>query len=127
MKIKKYVVEDVKEALKRIKNELGEDAVILQTRKFKKGGFLGIGRKIRYEVTAVADDRKQRKEAEKKEAETRKEEGWVDSEKIYELKRILSKNRIGENEPQNKPKRTQNPSPSIPSFDYAAENRNREQ
>ncbi|HPX96871.1 MAG TPA: flagellar biosynthesis protein FlhF, partial [Thermotogota bacterium] len=45
MKIKKYVVEDVKEALKQIKRDLGEDAVILGTRKFKTGGFLGFGSK----------------------------------------------------------------------------------
>ncbi len=125
MKIKKYVVEDVKEALKRIKNELGEDAVILQTRKFKKGGFLGIGRKIRYEVTAVADDKNQNKNEQSRNTSNKDEQGWVDSEKIYELKRILSKNRDVTPPEQKKPVRNQNQAPTIPNFSYQDNSRNR--
>ena len=57
MKIKKYLVKDIKEALIQIKQELGENAVILQTRRIRKGGFLGIfGGEIFTEVTAVAEE-----------------------------------------------------------------------
>ncbi|MBC7123528.1 MAG: flagellar biosynthesis protein FlhF, partial [Pseudothermotoga sp.] len=38
MKMKKYIVNDIKEALEQIKNDLGEDAIILSTRSVKKGG-----------------------------------------------------------------------------------------
>ncbi|HOM54924.1 MAG TPA: hypothetical protein PKW46_05155, partial [Thermotogota bacterium] len=88
MKIKKYVVEDVKDALKQIKRDLGEDAVILGTRKFKSGGFLGFGSRTKYEVTAVAEEKKE----EIKSKTPPKDEEWIDSKKLYELKRILSKN-----------------------------------
>jgi len=88
MKIKKYVVDDVKDALKQIKSDLGDDAVILQTRKFKKGGFLGLGRKQMYEVTAVAED----KIVEDKSKDSGRDEEWIDSDKLYQLKKILAKN-----------------------------------
>jgi len=91
MKIKKYNVSDVKDALKLIKKDLGDEAVILQTRKYKKGGFLGLGSKTMYEITAVAEDIKQERVTYEKKEE-RKEENWIDSEKLYALKNILSKN-----------------------------------
>src|SRR6056297_2969769 len=121
MKIKKYVVDDVKTALKRIKNELGEDAVILQTRKFKKGGFLGIGRSVKYEVTAVADDKERKRE--NKVPENKGEyDGWVDSKKLYELKKILSQNSMIKNDKvqqNNPPENKRNDyNPSIPEIDY---------
>ncbi len=40
---------------KKIKCELGNDAVILHTRYFKEGGFLGLFRKRYVEVTAAVD------------------------------------------------------------------------
>jgi flagellar biosynthesis protein FlhF len=112
VKIKKYVVEDVKEALKQIKKELGDDAVILGTRKFKKGGFLGFGSKTMYEVTAVAEEKK---EETKPKADLKQEE-WIDSKKLYELKRILSKNTASSTEsdfPGQDKTRNASPAPSI--------------
>lgn len=121
MKIKKYVVDDVKTALKRIKNELGEDAVILQTRKFKKGGFFGIGRSVKYEVTAVADDKEKKKETKLKEPRN-DYDGWVDSKKLYELKKILSQNSMikdDKTQQGTEPVSRKNEySPSIPEIDY---------
>src|SRR6056297_403688 len=121
MKIKKYVVDDVKTALKRIKNELGEDAVILQTRKFKKGGFLGIGRSVKYEVTAVADDKDKKQETKYQESKN-EYDGWVDSKKLYELKKILSQNSMIKNDKtppsQNNNNRKTEYNPSIPEIDY---------
>jgi len=116
VKIKKYIVEDVKEALKQIKKDLGEDAVILGTRKFKTGGFLGFGSKTKYEVTAVAEEKKE----EMKSKTQAKEEEWIDSKKLYELKRILSKNSQSQTEPAPSSKERQR-TPTIPSAGYSTD------
>jgi flagellar biosynthesis protein FlhF len=60
MKLKKYEVADMKEALRLIKQELGPDAVILTTRKITKTTGLGLFPRAMLEVTAAVDyDRKQ--------------------------------------------------------------------
>lgn len=86
MKVKKYVVKDVREAMRMIKEELGDDAVILNTRKIKKGGFFGLGAKTYFEVTAVVEDENKNKKVEKPKA--------VSREDIYKLQEILMKNRM---------------------------------
>ena len=43
MKVKKYMVKNISEAMEQIRNDFGDDAYILDTKKIKKGGFLGIG------------------------------------------------------------------------------------
>ncbi|MDR2883976.1 MAG: flagellar biosynthesis protein FlhF [Deferribacteraceae bacterium] len=55
MKIKKYEVTDMKEALRQIKQELGPDAVILTTRKVMKPSGLGLLSRQVLEVTAAVD------------------------------------------------------------------------
>ncbi len=45
------------EALSAAKRDLGADAVILETRAFKRGGVLGVGRRIIFELTATSSDR----------------------------------------------------------------------
>ncbi|GAB6189434.1 hypothetical protein JCM30566_11730 [Marinitoga arctica] len=56
MKVKKYIVSTIPEAMEKIRNELGENAYILDTKRINKGGFLGIGGKKYIEVTAVLDN-----------------------------------------------------------------------
>ncbi|GAA0082150.1 flagellar biosynthesis protein FlhF [Clostridium sporogenes] len=56
MKIKKYVVNDMNEAMTRIRYELGTDAIIISQRKVRKGGFLGLFSKKSLEVTAAIDN-----------------------------------------------------------------------
>lgn len=56
MKVKKYIVNTIPEAMEKIRDELGENAYILDTKRISKGGFLGIGGKKYIEVTAVLDD-----------------------------------------------------------------------
>lgn len=56
MKIKKYVVNDMNEAMARIRYELGADAIIISQRKVRKGGFLGLFSKKSLEVTAAIDN-----------------------------------------------------------------------
>ncbi len=56
MIIKKFVAETMPEALQQVKQELGEDAVILQSRKVEKGGLLSFMGKQMIEVTAATPD-----------------------------------------------------------------------
>src|SRR5690625_4623483 len=56
MKIKKYVADSMNDALMQIKQELGSDAVILNSKQIKNGGFLGMFKKSRIEVIAAMDE-----------------------------------------------------------------------
>lgn len=56
MRVKRIVALNMQEAMEKIKAELGNDAVILHTRYFKEGGFLGLFRKNYVEVTAAVED-----------------------------------------------------------------------
>src|SRR5690625_1303795 len=55
MRVKRYVVDSMPEALQRIRSELGKDAVILSTKDIKTGGFLGLFRQKKVEVVAAVD------------------------------------------------------------------------
>ena len=50
----------MKEAMEEVKNELGRDAVILHTKKYREGGFLGYHSKDVVEVTAAVEDAPER-------------------------------------------------------------------
>lgn len=65
MMIRKYIVNNMNEAMNRIKYELGQDAVIISQRKVKKPGFLGLFQGKVLEVTAAVDN--STKETSKKE------------------------------------------------------------
>lgn len=85
MKIKKYEVYDMKEAMALIKKELGPDAVILSTRKIVKNGSFGLFSRPMIEVTAAVDY-----EA-KREVKKRKEEVVFKTEKITDGSEDVSK------------------------------------
>ncbi|MDJ0331376.1 flagellar biosynthesis protein FlhF [Planococcus sp. S3-L1] len=55
MRLKTYIVNTMAEALPMIKKDLGEDALILNTKKIKTGGFLGFFKKEKLEITAGVD------------------------------------------------------------------------
>ena len=55
MKIKKIVAPTMKDALRQVKIELGDDAVILQSRKIKSGGLFSFLSREQIEVTAAVD------------------------------------------------------------------------
>ncbi|ACB84997.1 flagellar biosynthesis protein FlhF [Natranaerobius thermophilus] len=55
MKVKKYLANSEKEALEQIKAEMGNNAIILNTRRVKKGGFFGLFGKTMLEVTVAND------------------------------------------------------------------------
>src|SRR5579871_3246798 len=55
MRIEKYHAEDMQEAFRLIKADLGSDAVVIQTRKVRLGVF-GLFKKPVYEVIAAIDE-----------------------------------------------------------------------
>ncbi|MCR6096060.1 flagellar biosynthesis protein FlhF [Salipaludibacillus agaradhaerens] len=55
MKVKKFVAKDMTEAMTKVKAELGQDAVILNSKKVESGGFLGFFTKKNIEVIAALD------------------------------------------------------------------------
>ncbi|WP_409340958.1 flagellar biosynthesis protein FlhF [Paenibacillus sp. MBLB4367] len=55
MRVKRYVVDSMPDALQRIRTDLGKDAVILNTKEVRSGGFLGMFGKKKIEVIAAID------------------------------------------------------------------------
>lgn len=55
MRVKKYVVDSMSDALQQIRTDLGKNAIILNTKPIKTGGFLGMFRKKKIEVIAAID------------------------------------------------------------------------
>ena len=56
MMIKSYIVDDLREAMELISEELGKDAIILNTKKLKVGGVFGFFKKNKLEVLAALDE-----------------------------------------------------------------------
>jgi flagellar biosynthesis protein FlhF len=56
LKIRRFVADDMQQALFQVKRTFGSDALILQTRKFRQGGFLGFFGRDLVEVIAAADE-----------------------------------------------------------------------
>jgi len=57
MRLKTYIVNNVTEAIPMIKRDLGVDALILNTKKVKTGGFLGLFKKEKLEVIAAVESK----------------------------------------------------------------------
>lgn len=55
MRVKRYVVDSMPDALQKIRADLGKDAVILNTKEIRSGGFLGMFSKKKIEVIAATD------------------------------------------------------------------------
>lgn len=58
MKLKRYIVNSMPEALQKIRMELGEQAIILSTKEIRSGGFLGFLSRKKIEVTAAVDEKR---------------------------------------------------------------------
>jgi flagellar biosynthesis protein FlhF len=67
MKIKRYIVNNMNEAMNMIRYELGREAVIISQRKVRKPGFFGLFYKKSIEVTAAVDDVKRTEDLKKAE------------------------------------------------------------
>jgi flagellar biosynthesis protein FlhF len=93
MKVKKFVAPSMPEAMKMIRAELGSDAVILNSKVVRKGGFLGLFTKKNIEVIAAVDSQPVRQRLERKKettttsflVEKKKNE---DAELLHELKEL---------------------------------------
>jgi len=55
MKVKRFLGHDVNEAMYKVKNELGKDAIILHTRKIRKPGIMGLFKKPLIEIVAAVE------------------------------------------------------------------------
>jgi len=55
MRVKRYIVDSMPDALQKIRSELGNDAIIVSTKDVKQGGFLGMFGKKKIEVVAAID------------------------------------------------------------------------
>ena len=56
MQIKVFKAGNMKDAMAAMKAELGDDAVILHSKKYKEGGLLGIGSREVVEITAAIEE-----------------------------------------------------------------------
>ncbi|WP_315114378.1 flagellar biosynthesis protein FlhF [uncultured Clostridium sp.] len=89
MVIKRYIVNNMNEALTRIRYELGKDAIIISQRKIRRPGFLGFFQKKAIEVTAAIDNSTKEEKQEKQEKEDKESmESGIDI-----LKKIVEKNK----------------------------------
>jgi len=59
MDVKRYIAPNMQEAMIKIKNELGRDAIILHTRKIKQKGIRGLFKKPLVEVVAALQEEQQ--------------------------------------------------------------------
>ncbi|WP_225999339.1 flagellar biosynthesis protein FlhF [Paenibacillus sp. BJ-4] len=61
MRVKRYVVDTMPEAMLQIRGDLGTDAVILSTKEVKVGGFMGMFSKKKIEVVAAVEEKQPQK------------------------------------------------------------------
>src|SRR6056297_70082 len=67
MKVKKYIGDNIQDTIFKVKVDLGSDAIILDTRKFTKGGFLGFFGQEKVEVLAGIEEKSPSEENTQKE------------------------------------------------------------
>lgn len=56
VKVRRFVANDMQEAILKVKTALGKDAIILHTRKFREGGLFGFFGRDMVEVTAAVEE-----------------------------------------------------------------------
>lgn len=56
MKIKRFVGDSFPEAMRQAKEQMGNEAVIINSRKYKEGGLFGLFGRNRYELTVAMDE-----------------------------------------------------------------------
>lgn len=59
MRVKRYVVDSMPDALEKIRVDLGKDAIILNTKQIRTGGFFGLFGRQQIEVIAATDEKGQ--------------------------------------------------------------------
>lgn len=89
MKIKRYVVRNMQEALGLIRRDLGPDAVIISTRKVRERGLRGYFTPKKLEVTAAVDSKTGRVEKKQETLQNKLEQ------EVAEMKQMLHKLTMG--------------------------------
>lgn len=89
MIIKRYIVDNMNEAMVKIRYELGNDAVIVSQRKIKQNGILGFLKPKKIEVTAAADDKSKKAKEVKKESTVITETSDSVQKELFELKSLI--------------------------------------
>jgi flagellar biosynthesis protein FlhF len=89
MIIKRYIVDNMNEAMVKIRYELGNDAVIVSQRKIKQNGILGFFKPKKIEVTAAADDKPKKGKETKKESAVSTESQDTVQKELSELKNMI--------------------------------------
>lgn len=97
MKIKKFVAPSMPEAMKKVRSELGSDAVILNSKVVQKGGIFGFFTKKNIEVIAAVDP-KPAKESQSLKKEMKKRLSPVTDGNGKQKDRILDEQRVTEYE-----------------------------
>lgn len=92
MIIKKYIVNNMNEAMTRIRYELGKDAVIISQRKIRKPGIKGFFAKKVIEVTAAAENPSSKKEEESMEDSLKTISNIIKNESEYKIENNMSNN-----------------------------------
>ena len=90
MKVKNYRAPTLAEAIAEAKNDLGRDAVIIQTRRLRQGGFLGMLATEVVEVTAAIDQTVSKQQPPPREREKPSRSPEVDDSKILALQLELA-------------------------------------
>lgn len=90
MKIRRYIGKDAHEAMLKVKMDLGNDAVIISTRRVRQKGILGFFSKPLIEVVATLDD------TSKKAAATRTEDTQIEDKGKFEEKSIVKDRKLNE-------------------------------
>ncbi|QCX32336.1 flagellar biosynthesis protein FlhF [Caloramator sp. E03] len=85
MIIKRYIVDNMNEAMTRIRYELGNDAVIVSQRKIRQKGIIGFIKPKKIEVTAAADDK-----SKKSKENSDKDKNESLQKEINELKEMMA-------------------------------------
>ncbi len=62
MRVKRFIAPEIQEAMNKVRLDLGDEAVILQVRQVKEGGFFGFFGRNMVEVTAALEDKKRPEE-----------------------------------------------------------------
>ncbi|AET70275.1 flagellar biosynthetic protein FlhF [Desulfosporosinus orientis DSM 765] len=57
MRVRRFVGENVSDTMGKVKRELGSEAIILQTREFRDGGFFGLFGNKKVEITAAIEEK----------------------------------------------------------------------
>lgn len=90
MRIKRYVAENMVKAMAIIKQDMGDNAVILSTKPINKGGFFGYFSKKMIEVTAASDFKNNFLTNDSKTYEKKNSEIEEIKQGMYELKKLLN-------------------------------------